>query len=277
MRTKLLLVLLLLAACGGPATPSSTPTMAPARRAGRITFAGSTTVQPLAQKLAEAFRAREPNVECEIAAGGSLVGINAVHEGAADIGMASRELTPEEVRNIQRYQIASDVLALIVHPANPVANLTRQQLRAIYQGDVTRWSEVGGADAPITVLVRETSSGTRGAFDELVLDKGAPSAPVLEALITAGEIQARVAADPNAIGYVGFGNLDQSVKLLAIDGVAPSPAAARDGSYPLVRPLLLLVGPLSSPLAEAFIAFTLSPEGQQIVGADGWVSTSPVP
>ncbi len=268
---KLLASILLvggLVGCGSnvaAVAPTATPLV------GRITFAGSTTVQPLADKLGAIFKQDNPGLVLDIAAGGSVVGIKAVHDGTADIGMASRALTPEEAAGIHQDQIALDVLAIVVHPTNPAANLTRAQLRDIYLGKITNWKDVGGPDQPIQVIVRDTNSGTRGAFDEIVLEKQEPQAPHQRSAFTAGDVAALVAADPQAIGYVGFGNLESSLKLLSIDEIQPTKDTARSGAYKLVRPLLLLTGPLTQPLAQTYIDFVLSAEGQKLVEADGWI------
>jgi phosphate transport system substrate-binding protein len=239
---------------------------------GRITFAGSTTVQPLADKIGQAFTQQHPYVTLDIAAGGSKVGIQAIHDGTTDIGMASRDLDAEEAAGIEQHQIAVDVIAVVVHASNPIEDLTLAQLQDIYMGKVINWAELGGPDVPIVTVVREENSGTRGAFDEIVLDKQEPQAPEMEKALTAGDMAAIVADNPAAIGYVGFGNLEAGLKTVAIEGVGPSAEAARDGSYRLVRPLLLLTGPLSQPLADTFIEFATSPEGQAVVEANGWVS-----
>jgi phosphate transport system substrate-binding protein len=268
---KLLPILLfasLLAGCGA-SVAAVAPTAPPL--IGRITFAGSTTVQPLADKLGAVFKQDQPGIVLDIAAGGSVVGIKAVHDGTADIGMASRALTSDEALGIKQDQIALDVLAIVVHPMNPVSNLTHGQLRAIYLGKVANWKDLGGPDRPIQVIVRDTNSGTRGAFDEIVLEKQAPQAPRQRSAFTAGDVAALVAADPQAIGYVGFGNLEPSLKLLTIDDVQPAKDTARSGAYKLVRPLLLLTGPLTQPLARTYIDFVLSEAGQKLVEEDGWV------
>lgn len=267
--TILAMLMVALAACGNSAkvvAPASGPS-----QHGRLTFAGSTTVQPLVAKLGSAFRQRNPGVTLEIAAGGSVVGINAIHQGTTDIGMASRALHEDEQAGILIHQIASDVLAVIINPANNVQNLSQQQLINIYQGKITNWREVGGANRPITVVVRAPSSGTRGAFDEIALQNQPSTAPNLSVAITAGDVAATVASDEAAIGYLGFGNVDPTVKVVAIDNVLPTVASVGDGSYRLVRPLLLLTGPLSQPLAQQFIDFVLSDDGQRLVARDGWV------
>lgn len=271
MRSSLVVFLtLLLVGCVGMTPSAVAPSATPLT--GRLTFAGSTTVQPLVALLGESFRAQHPNVTLEIAAGGSVVGIEAVQRGAADIGMSSRTLTPSEAAGIEQVPLALDVLAVVVHPSNPVGGLTLEELRGIYEGKILNWQEVGGDDVPLLVVTREQSSGSRGAFDMLVLDGVEPRAPSLRSAITAGDVAALVAAESGAIGYVGFGNLEESLKPLALDGVTPSPESARDGSYPLVRPLLLLTGPLSQPLADSFLQFVTSAEGQRLVTEDGWVA-----
>ncbi len=263
-----ILLMGLLTACRSSAEP-----LTPTEEAltGRITFAGSTTVQPLADILGQAFQEQYPGVELEIAAGGSVVGIEAVHAGTADIGMASRALTAEEASGIEAHQIAVDVIAVVVHPSNGVRNLTMEELRDIYLGAIVNWREVGGEDQPIVVVMRGQNSGTRGAFDEIVLGGAEPSAVRAQIAVTAGDVVAIVADNPSAIGYIGFGNLEPAISAVALDGVFPSEATARDGSYRLVRPLLLLTGPLSQPLAQRFVDFALSDEGQRIVEESGWV------
>lgn len=260
---------LLLTACGR--SPNTDQPAVGYPISGQITFAGSTTLQPLAHELGQVFREHYPHVELDIAAGGSLVGIQAIQEGAVDIGMVSRALRPDEQEGITQYQVAVDVIAVVVHASNPVENLTMDQLSGIYRGEITNWREVGGKDQTIIAVVRGVNSGTRGAFDEIVLIDQAPAAPNLQTAVTAGDMAAVVGGDPGAIGYVGFGNLEFNLKQVAIDHVFPSEETARDGSYPLVRPLLFLTGPLTQPVAQAFIDFSMSDEGQQIVEASGWV------
>lgn len=238
---------------------------------GRLTFAGSTTLQPLADNLGEAFTDRYPDVTLDIAAGGSVVGIQAVRDGRVDIGMASRALKSEEAEGITQHKVAIDVIAMVVREDNSVDDLTQAQLRDIYLGRLTNWQEVGGADQPILVVVRGKNSGTRGAFDKIVLGGEAPAAPNLQEAVTAGDMAATVLKNVGAIGYVGFGNVEPGLKLLSIDAVAPSRAAAQDGAYQLVRPLLFLTGPLSQGLAQDFIDFALSADGQETVEAFGWI------
>ncbi len=263
-----LIALLALEACQRQPVTTQPPTVTPL--IGKLTFAGSTTLQPLIAKIGDTFQEANPQVTLDIAAGGSVVGIQAVHDGSVDIGMASRALSAEEAQGINQFQIATDVIAIVVHPDNLVENLTIEQLADIYMGKITNWKDVGGPDETIIPVAREKSSGTRGAFDELVLEKQEPTAPGLRTTVTAGDMAALVSSDVAAIGYVGFGNLEPSVKAIQINGVAPSEVAAAQKTYPLTRPLLLLTGPLSQPLANDFINFTLSAEGQKLVEEFGW-------
>ena len=265
----LILLGFLLSSCDAeakiPPMPSESPLI------GRLTFSGSTTMQPLVAQLSEAFRQRHPQVELDVAAGGSVVGIQSVHEGTADIGMASRALTAEESQGIKVYTVGLDAIVIVIHPDNPVESITLSQLQDIYLGKIVNWKELGGNDLVILPIQREISSGTRGAFDELALEKQEPAAPSLLTVITAGDVAANVSSQPAAIGYVGFGNIDSNLKILAIVGTLPSPESIRDGTYPLLRPLSLLTGPFSQPLANDFINFVLSPEGQAYVEEFGWI------
>lgn len=257
-----------------PVTTSAAATPQPTGTryiAGKITFAGSTTLQPLAHELGLAFNAEYPDVVLDIAGGGSLVGIQAVHDGTVDIGMASRSLKPEEAEGITQHQVAVDVIAVVVHISNPVENLTLEQLRGIYLGDIVNWNQVGGRDQAIVAVARGQNSGTRGAFDQIVLDGQEPKASDVHLAVTAGDMAVAVMNNPAAIGYVGFGNLEPDLKMVAINGVPPSEETAQDGSYQLVRPLLFLTGPLTQPLAHMFVEFALSDQGQQIVVTSGWV------
>jgi phosphate transport system substrate-binding protein len=228
-------------------------------------------VQPLAHLLGEAYGPRYPNVTLDIAAGGSRVGIEAIHDGTVDIGMASRNLKPGEAEGITQHKIAVDVIAVVVQASNTVQNMTLAELRDIYLGKITHWDALGGEARPILVVIRGENSGTRGAFDAIVLDGEAPAAPNLRIAVTAGDMAAIVGDNPDAIGYVGFGNFEADLIPVAINGVLPAKEAAQDESYQLVRPLLLLTGPLTQPLAHTFIDFALSAEGQRVVEENGWV------
>ncbi|HVM73109.1 MAG TPA: phosphate ABC transporter substrate-binding protein [Anaerolineales bacterium] len=268
----LLTMITFLAACGR--SQSTPPTPTEDTLTGKITFAGSTTMQPLVAQLGDEFRRLHPYVTMDIAAGGSAVGIKAIHDGTTDIGMASRALTANEAAGINQYQVAIDVLALVVHPTNPIKNLTLSQLQDIFMGKLTNWQSLGGPDLAIIPVQRETSSGSRGAFDEMVLKNQTATAQTLITTATAGDEAASVAKNPGAIGYVGFGNIDKTVKVITINGILPTQETAQNNSYPLTRPLIFMMGPLSQPLAKIFIDYALSAQGQKSIQNLGWV---PVP
>jgi phosphate transport system substrate-binding protein len=267
-------ILLLLSGCSAATlAPTITPTVS--KLSGKLLFAGSTTLQPLADLIGQAFNKQNPAIHLEIAAGGSAVGIQAVHDGTADIGMASRELTTDELKGIKSYPVALDALAIIVNPSNSIENLTVAQLKDIYNGRIANWKEIGGADLAIKVINRDKNSGTRTAFDDLVLDKKEPAATNAVSAVTAGDVVALLKKEPGAIGYVGFGNLDQTTRLIKINGILPTNQTLKDKTYTLSRPLLLLTGPLSQPLSNSYIDFALSAEGQAIVEKNGWISIHP--
>ncbi|HPH98532.1 MAG TPA: phosphate ABC transporter substrate-binding protein [Anaerolineaceae bacterium] len=270
MKKILFFCFLLITVLSGCITPTpEAPTQAPLM--GTLSFAGSTTVQPLAARLGEAFKQQHSQVSFDIAAGGSSVGIQAIKNGSVDIGMVSRHLSQEESIGLSIYPIAWDVIAVVVHADNMVETLSLEQLRGIYMGEIVNWKEIGGSDQIIIPITREQTSGTRTAFDELALEKKEPAAANIQSAVTAGDMAALVAKNPAAIGYVGFGNLEKNLKVIKINAVAPTQSSARDGTYSLVRPLSLLTGSLSQPLAQKYIEFVLSDKGQKIIETSGWI------
>jgi len=268
--TKLLgviLIALLITGCGGKTSNESSQVQK------QISVAGSTTVQPLAEKLAEAFMEKHPDVEITVQGGGSSVGIKSAAGGIADIGAASRELKESEKQkysDLQVFVIAYDGIAIIVHPGVEVDGLTRKQLQGIFAGKITSWKEVGGADKPIIVVAREEGSGTRAAFEELVMGgKQITGQAILQP--SNGAVKKTVASTPYSIGFLSFGYLDEEVKALAVDGVAPTKENAAQKRYPLVRPLNLLTKGTPSGLVKEWLDFILGPEGQKIVQSEGYI------
>jgi len=242
----------------------------------KLQLAGSTTVQPHAEALAKAFQANNSSVQVFVQGGGSSAGVTAVGTGTADIGMSSANLSKSQLSqypNLKVVPIAVDGIAIVVNPQNPINNLTLSQTRDIFTGNVTNWNQVGGSDAKINVVNREEGSGTRDGIQKIVLKGGNFSSGGITQSST-GAVRSYVAGDPNAIGYISFAEVDNSVKALSIDGVAPTYATIANGTYPIQRDLLFVTNGDPSGNAKAFIDFTLSPAGQAILKADKEISIS---
>lgn len=249
-----------------PACTGTTPTNG---LSGEITEAGSTTVQPLAEKFAEDFKLIHPGVTVTIQGGGSSVGVKSAAEGIVDIGAASREIKPDEPALV-KHLIAKDGIAIIVHPSNEISDLKKEQVRDIFSGKITNWSEVGGPDEQITVVAREEGSGTRSAFEEMVMDEELiTNYTILQS--SNGAIRTTVVNDPNAIGFLSLGYVDSAVKALSIDGIPCTIETALDGTYPIVRPLYFLTATEPTGLVKEFLDFCTGPEGQSIVESEGYI------
>ncbi|HNP69687.1 MAG TPA: phosphate ABC transporter substrate-binding protein [Kouleothrix sp.] len=244
------LALLLLTACG--------------QDQSGLTVTGSTSVAPFAEHLAEMYQRAHVGTAINIQSLGSGAGIQAAIDGVAEIGMSSRQLKPEEAAKLDELVIARDALAVIVHPDNPVSQLSLAQVQDIFSGKIRTWKAFGGPDEPINLVIREAGSGTFSAFDELVM-KGKQVTTSALRQGSNGAIRQVVAEDPNAIGYISLGIVDSSVKPLTIDNVAPSVAHVEAGSYKFVRPFLFIwqKNHTFSPLAEQYVKFVMSDEGQQ--------------
>ncbi len=241
---------------------------------GTIQIAGSTTVQPLAEALAEAYTAMNPDVTIEVQGGGSSVGVTSAGEGTVDIGNASRNVKESEFETfpeLQVHTIAFDGIAIVTHPDMELPSLTIEQVQQIFAGEITNYSDVGGPDAEIVVVSREEGSGTRAAFEELVMEHNDSEAQITETALlqqSNGQVRTTVAETPNTIAYLSFGFLDESVNSVAIDGVEPSVANVKNGSYSIFRPLNMLTNGDPGDLAQAFLDFILSADGQAIVAED---------
>jgi phosphate transport system substrate-binding protein len=245
----------------------------PSCRVGRsqndVIVAGSTSIQPFADKWAEVFMEKRSDLGVSVQGGGSSAGIQACKSGACQIGMSSRELKTDE-KDLHEIVIARDGLAIIVHPSNPVRGATLAQVKQIFSGDLTNWKFLGGRDKEITVVTREEGSGTRGAFQELVMGK----TRIFRGAITEdsnGTVREIVANDPNSIGFISLGLVNGQVRALALDGVEGSEASIRAGRYKLVRPFLFLTRGEPTGAARAFIDFVLSDEGQALVKKEGLI------
>jgi phosphate transport system substrate-binding protein len=268
----LLLGAALIAGCSKQNTATKDQAATPALT-GTLTIAGSTSVQPFSEVLAEKFMAANKGVQVNVQGGGTAVGITAAESGAAQIGSASRALTADEKTQLKDIQIALDGIAIVVHPSNTVKALKTEDVMNIYLGNIKNWKELGGADAPITVVSREDGSGTRDAFTTLVMQK---KDIIKTAIIqnSTGAVATTVAGDKNAIGYVSLSSVNNTVKALTVDGADASVANVLNGTYKLQRPFLYVTKDAPAGLAKAFIDFVLSAEGQQIIVDNGAVSTT---
>jgi len=284
------LVILALAATGCGQTPqpteapapTATPAQAPAAEpteasetelAGQISVAGSTTVQPLAERWAEAFDEMYPEVSIDVQGGGSSVGVKSAAEGQADVGNASREIKSsemEEYPDLKVFTVAKDGIAIAVHPEVSVEDISVDEVRQVFAGEITNWSELGGSDAPITVISREEGSGTRDAFTEIVMgDSVIAETAIL--LPSNGAVRTTTSTTPDAIAYLSLGYLDETVKVLTVGGVEATSENVLNGSYPIQRPLNMITNGEPTPLVRAWLDYILSDAGQMIVEDEGYI------
>ena len=233
-----------------------------------LTLAGSTSVQPFAEKWADAYQAQQPGVPIHVQGGGSTAGVQAAISGAAQIGMSSRPLTPDEASQVTSIRVARDGIAIVIHPTMPVSDLELDQVRAIYAGEIKNWRLAGGRDSPITVITREEGSGTRAAFEALVMGGQHIAASALVQDST-GAVRQMVASDPAAIGYVSIGLVDASIKALRLHGVEATEANIDLGKYPLVRPFLFVIATEPRGAAKDFIDWITGPEGRALTRREG--------
>ncbi len=237
---------------------------------GGVSVAGSTSVQPFAELLAEEYMTTHPrNAPINVQGGGSSAGILAAQTGVAHIGMSSRDLRPEE-KGLNEILIARDAIAVIVNPRNPLEDISSEELRDIFSGRIRNWREYGWEDRTITVVSREEGSGTRGTFDKLVMgvEDVTPSAIVQD---SNGAVRAIVADDPYAIGYMSLGLVNKEVKAVRVDEVTATAENIVRGEYRLVRPFLFLTQAEPEGEVKEFIDFVLSPEAQEILASEGLV------
>ena len=239
---------------------------------GTVSVVGSTTVQPVAQSIADEFASVEPGISVEVQGVGSSAGIKAAIDGTADIGASSRELKEEEKSTgITEHVLAYDGIAVVVNKENPVKDLDSETVKKIFEGEITNWSEVGGNDEDIIVISRESGSGTRDAFEEmmeLTEEVDGATVPTLreDALICEGNgsVKASVASKTNAIAYLSLGYVDDTMNTVSIDGVVPSVETVKSGEYKISRPLLLVTKGEISEAAQKYLDYCLD-EGQTIV------------
>lgn len=249
-----------------------------------IKVKGSDTVLPLSQKEAEKFMKANPGTSITVIGGGSGVGIAALLDGTTDIAQSSRKLKMDEKlklqeagRNIKEVQVAWDALSLIVHPSNPVKQLTREQIEGIYTGKIKNWKEVGGADLAIVAYSRESSSGTYEFFKEHVMNKKNFGTSILNMPATGAIVQS-VSQTKGAIGYIGFAYMEKTVKDIKVSYdkgktyIEPTVANAKSKVYPITRPLYYYFDKKIEKQVSPFVNYILSAEGQKNVSDVGYIS-----
>lgn len=248
-----------------------------------IHLSGSTTIAPLAQKIAGYFRMKNDNFDINITEGGSSVGIADLEKGATDIAMSSRDMNEKERKQFQEtnhpiteVKIADDALAVVVHPGTGVEKITREQLEKIFSGEMKNWKELGGKDVKIMIISRESSSGTYEFFKEAVMKtKEFTTLAVFQH--TNGTVLNKVSTTEGAIGYVGLAFINDKVKALPVcfDGknyVAPDIKHVKTKTYPLARPLFFIYQNSSAAKVKTFVDYLLSADGQKEVEETGYVS-----
>lgn len=243
---------------------------------GNLDIAGGTAHIPVMKKAAEAIMGSNPNIRITVAGGGSGVGVQKVGEGLVQIGNTGRALKEGEISKygLVSFPFAIDGVAVAVNPANGVASLTKAQIKDVFAGTIANWKELGGADAPISLYVREDGSGTRETFEERALDKGS-SAPSANVVNSNGAMKTAIAQDKNAIGYVGIGHLDDSIQGVTIDGMVPSQQNAADGTYTVTRLLYMNTKGEPQGLTKLFVDYIYSPDGKKFIADSGYIPTEP--
>ena len=239
---------------------------------GTIDIAGGTAHIPVMKAAAKDIMGANPEIRITVTGGGSGVGVQKVGEGLVQIGNTGRALKDAEVQKygLVTHPFAIDGVAVAVNPKNTVTGLTKAQLKDLFAGKITNWKEVGGNDAPISLYVREDGSGTRETFEERALDKG-KSTPSANVVNSNGAMKTAIANDPNALGYVGIGHLDNSIRGLAVDGATPTQENAANGKYPVTRLLYMNTKGEPQGLTKAFVDYIFTPSGQKHVAGAGYI------
>lgn len=240
---------------------------------GTVNTDGSTSMESVVKALGEAFMELNPGVTVNYSGTGSGTGIQSAIDGTCDLGLSSRALKDEEKQNgAVENIVALDGVAVVINPANGVEDLTVEQIAQIFTGEITNWSELGGTDGEIAVFGREAGSGTRGAFEEIV--GVVDGCKYTNEYSSTGDVIGNVASNPNAIGYASLSAVDDTVKAVKVNGVAPSEDTVKDGSYEIQRPFVMVTkeGAELSEATQAFLDFAMSADAADIIAAAGAVS-----
>lgn len=247
-------------------------------KGGKITCSGSTTVLPVAQATAEAFMDANPSINISVRGGGSGVGVAALQNKTVDIANSSRPMKAKEISsckskgiNPTAYVIANDGICIVVHKNNAVRDLSVAQIKDIYTGKIKNWKEVGGPSMPIVVISRDVASGTFEVFNEKALG-GAKVDATAQLLASNNAVVSAVGSTPGAIGYAGLGYVNESVKVLTVNGITPNETTIKNGSFPLSRKLYMYTNGKATGEVARYISFIQSAAGQAIVKANGFIT-----
>ena len=242
---------------------------------GTVSTDGSTSMEKVIGALSESYMAANKDVTVNYNPTGSGAGITAVQEGTCDIGLSSRALKDEEkAAGLQETVLAYDGIAIIVHTDNPVSDLTLEQIAQLYTGEITNWKDVGGNDAQVVLIGREAASGTRAGFESITGTKD--KCQYRQELTSTGDVITTVSQNPDAIGYASLASIKDSVKALNVDGVTPSEASVKDGSYKVQRPFVLVTveGKALSSAAQSFFDYATSADAADIIAKAGAVAAN---
>ena len=261
----MVVAVLLVAALAGCGTTNTDTLKDNGQVSGTVSTDGSTSMEKVIGFLSEAYMEENSAVKVTYNPTGSGSGIKAVQAGSCDIGLASRYLKPEEATDLNGTVVAIDGIAMIVNKENPVKDLTIEQIAALYKGEITNWSEVGGADAPVVLIGREAASGTRDGFESITDTEDA--CKYNQELTSTGDVVQTVSSNPNAIGYASLASVKDTVKLISVEGVTPSTKTIQDGSYKIQRNFVMVTKKNAelSPAAKSFFEFATSS------AADEWI------
>ena len=276
------MALALLAGCGGKTNDNAdnnggdtANNGGAAAISGTVSTDGSTSMEKVIGALSESYMAANKDVTVNYNPTGSGAGITAVQEGTCDIGLSSRALKDEEkAAGLQETVLAYDGIAIIVHPDNPVSDLSIEQIAQLYTGEITNWKDVGGNDAQVVLIGREAASGTRDGFESITGTKD--KCQYRQELTSTGDVITAVSQNPDAIGYASLASIKDSVKALNVDGVTPSEATVKDGSYKVQRPFVLVTveGKALSLAAQSFFDYATSPAAADIIAKAGAVAAN---
>ena len=242
---------------------------------GTVSTDGSTSMEKVIGALSESYMAANKDVTVNYNPTGSGAGITAVQEGTCDIGLSSRALKDEEkAAGLKETVLAYDGIAIIVHPDNPVSDLSIEQIAKLYTGEITNWKDVGGSDAEVVLIGREAASGTRDGFESITGTKD--KCQYRQELTSTGDVITAVSQNPDAIGYASLAAIKDSVKALSVDGVTPGETTVKDGSYPVQRPFVLVTveGKALSAAAQSFFDYATSADAADIIAKAGAVAAN---